>query len=49
MKKLLVFILIVLVLAEEKRENHDIPQKDYLSVNLDRIDEYMNFVNYMII
>ena len=47
MKKLLFLILIVLVLAEEKRENHDIPQKDYLSVNLDRIDEYMNFVNYI--
>ena len=47
MKKLLFFILIALVLAEEKRENHDIPQKDYLSVNLDRIDEYMNFVNYI--
>ena len=47
MKKLLFLILIVFVLAEEKRENHDIPQKDYLSVNLDRIDEYMNFVNYI--
>ena len=47
MKKLLFLILIVLVLAEEKRENHDIPQKDYLSVNLDRIDEYMKFVNYI--
>ena len=47
MKKLFFLILIVLVLAEEKRENHDIPQKDYLSVNLDRIDEYMNFVNYI--
>ena len=47
MKKILFLILIVLVLAEEKRENHDIPQKDYLSVNLDRIDEYMNFVNYI--
>ena len=47
MKKLFFLILIVLVLAKEKRENHDIPQKDYLSVNLDRIDEYMNFVNYI--
>lgn len=45
MKNLSFLLILAFVIAEEKPEIPKIPQKDYLTIDLNRIDEYMQFVN----
>jgi acetyltransferase-like isoleucine patch superfamily enzyme len=46
MFKILFLLLLTLVVSQEQ-DHPKIPQKDTLSIDLNRIDEYMQFVNYI--
>ena len=45
MKITSLLILLVFIITKEKSEIPKIPQKDVLTIDLNRIDEYMQFVN----
>ena len=45
MKIIFLLILLTFIITEEKSEIPKIPQKDVLTIDLNRIDEYMQFVN----
>ena len=46
MFEIIILLLIALVVSQEQ-DHPKIPQKDKLSIDLNRIDEYMQFVNYI--
>ena len=45
----ILFLLLVGLIVSQEQDHPKIPQKDKLSIDLNRIDECMQFVNYLII
>ena len=43
----ILFLLLVGLIVSQEQDHPKIPQKDKLSIDLNRIDEYMQFVNYI--